>query len=72
MPLYALVTLVVCVIGDQLESIHHLKKPKDFDQQTSVERFHFCFTLVLTAITVGFIVWSGIVFKQKVELYKEE
>jgi uncharacterized membrane protein YdjX (TVP38/TMEM64 family) len=71
-PLYALFTLIVCVIGDQLDSIHQFKNTKDYDQKTSVEKFHFVITLILTCMTVGFIVWSGVIFKQKIDAFKEE
>lgn len=71
MPLYALFTLIVCVIGDQLESVSSFKMNNDYSQQTSVEKFHFFITLILAGVTVGFIVWSGIVFKQKIDQYKE-
>ncbi len=69
-PLYALSTLVVCVVGEQLQNVHSLKDLKIDKGMSSAEKLHFALEVILTLITIGFIVWSGIVFKGKMDSYK--
>jgi hypothetical protein len=49
-----------------------LKKGEVKKEESLVQKMHFLVEIVMTLMTVGFVVWSGMVFKKKIEDFKLE
>ena len=71
-PVYMLTTVIVCIVGDELSQVGSLKKGEVKKEESLVQKMHFLVEIVMTLMTVGFVVWSGIVFKNKIEDFKLE
>ena len=70
-PIYMLLTLLSCMIGDELADFESLLSGKKLEAKTPTQVFEFYLTVFFLLLTVVVMGYVGVRFKKKIKKYQE-